>query len=68
MCEQQSVVETAGEVFAMEQPDCGSAVCMFRAAGLFCQCVLVCRGTCSWSHFRVKLEMMRGGKAPAGEM
>lgn len=39
-----------------------------RAAGLFCQCVLVCRATCSWNNFRVKLERMRGGKAPAGEM
>lgn len=38
-----------------------------RAAGLCCQCVLVCRGTCSWSNFRVE-QRMKEGKAPAGEM
>ncbi len=30
-----------------------------RAAGLLCQCVLVCRGTCSWNNFRVELERMK---------
>lgn len=39
-----------------------------RAAGLFCRCVLVYRGTCSWNNFRAELERMKGRKAPAGEM
>lgn len=38
-----------------------------RPAVLFCLCVLVCRGTCSWSNFRVK-QKMKEGKALAGEM
>lgn len=39
-----------------------------RAAGLFCWCVLVCRGTCSWNIFKAEFERIMGGNSAAGEM
>lgn len=58
------MVGTAGEVFGMGRPDCGSTVCMERVEG--CRVVLsVCfglRGNMQLHNFIVEHEKMKGGK------
>lgn len=64
------MVEALGEVFGMGYLIVAALYVWTesRPARLFCKGVLFCRGTSSWNNFRVELERMKGGKAPAGEM